>query len=504
MPWIYWIDSRRSPLGTVTVAAILTLVLWPWLSEWALAVGFALAAMQIFRLERSQAASHIEIADKLDLIAGETVLPAGAADAPLETLRAKVDVLGETISAERVRSTLENETLATRREMLGQALEDLEAVVRCEFEHALAETIDDARMIDEAAAHMAKGASSAVEEVDRQEQSVRACFAEIDRAGQLAAKIGERLGDIEHRRAMAASRATEARELTEESARSVACLEKETAAIGQLVEQIASIAEQTNLLALNATIEAARAGDAGKGFAVVAGEVKTLANQVSRVTSEIERYIGSMRSVTGEVGTVARGMAEHITTIVTDADAMDGTIVEEARGISSINALLEENARTIEQVTRSTADLVGTLGTGRSLAGLVETNVQNVNRRLDLLRTRTLEALPHIMGILSTGDRRRHPRFPVVSPMHVKIGTLTSAATLEDISRGGALITCDSLKARHGDRVELVIDERDITLEAIVVHVWDSGARFRFACGQPEHPALNAWLEELVNEPAAA
>ncbi|MFL6838096.1 MAG: methyl-accepting chemotaxis protein, partial [Bradyrhizobium sp.] len=61
--------------------------------------------------------------------------------------------------------------------------------------------------------------------------------------------------------------------------------------IGDVTKLITTIAEQTNLLALNATIEAARAGDAGRGFAVVAQEVKALASQTAKATSEISSQI---------------------------------------------------------------------------------------------------------------------------------------------------------------------------------------------------------------------
>jgi hypothetical protein len=48
--------------------------------------------------------------------------------------------------------------------------------------------------------------------------------------------------------------------------------------------------------ALNATIEAARAGDAGRGFAVVAQEVKQLASQTAKATSEIGGQIAGMHA----------------------------------------------------------------------------------------------------------------------------------------------------------------------------------------------------------------
>jgi methyl-accepting chemotaxis protein len=61
--------------------------------------------------------------------------------------------------------------------------------------------------------------------------------------------------------------------------------------IGAIVESIRRIADQTNLLALNAAVEAARAGQHGRSFAVVANEVRTLAANINRATTEIENMV---------------------------------------------------------------------------------------------------------------------------------------------------------------------------------------------------------------------
>ncbi|TAN57816.1 MAG: methyl-accepting chemotaxis protein, partial [Magnetospirillum sp.] len=85
-----------------------------------------------------------------------------------------------------------------------------------------------------------------------------------------------------------------------------------SAKIGEVVNLINDIANQTNLLALNATIEAARAGEAGKGFAVVAGEVKVLATQTGRATSEIAAQIAAVQSATAESAVEIRSIAATI------------------------------------------------------------------------------------------------------------------------------------------------------------------------------------------------
>ena len=71
--------------------------------------------------------------------------------------------------------------------------------------------------------------------------------------------------------------------------------------IQEVTQFIDGIAQKTNLLALNATIEAARAGESGRGFAVVAAEVKSLATQTAKATTDIAQRIEEMRRRTREV-----------------------------------------------------------------------------------------------------------------------------------------------------------------------------------------------------------
>ncbi len=89
--------------------------------------------------------------------------------------------------------------------------------------------------------------------------------------------------------------ADQASEAAREAGVNVDRLRESSAAIGNVVNLIASIAKQTTLLALNSTIEAARAGAAGRGFAVVASEVKALAVQTQSATEEIKKRIDALQ-----------------------------------------------------------------------------------------------------------------------------------------------------------------------------------------------------------------
>ncbi len=109
--------------------------------------------------------------------------------------------------------------------------------------------------------------------------------------------------------------------------------------ISAFVSVISDIAGQTNLLALNATIEAARAGEAGRGFAVVATEVKELAGQTSKATSEIGERITEFQNATQEA--------------VSDIGAISRIIDEMSSYASSIAAAMEEQGATTQEITRN-------------------------------------------------------------------------------------------------------------------------------------------------------
>lgn len=74
-------------------------------------------------------------------------------------------------------------------------------------------------------------------------------------------------------------------------AENILALSERTQQVGEIITTVNQIAAQSNILALNAAIEASRAGDQGVGFAVVATEVRSLAEQSKRATTQVQSIL---------------------------------------------------------------------------------------------------------------------------------------------------------------------------------------------------------------------
>jgi methyl-accepting chemotaxis protein len=174
-------------------------------------------------------------------------------------------------------------------------------------------------------------------------------------AEELSAAVHEVNQQVAHSTGVAERAVGEA----EQTSVTMAGLAEAARRIGTIVTVIQDIASQTNLLALNATIESARAGEAGKGFAVVAAEVKTLANQTTRATEEIQAQVAGIQAET---------------TQAVQAIANIGRTVGDMRGITTgIAAAMEEQGATTQDIARNISQAAeGTQTVSSNIAGVAE------------------------------------------------------------------------------------------------------------------------------------
>ena len=233
---------------------------------------------------------------------------------------------------------------------------------------------DTAQSISSVASDASGRAGAAARATERASSNV---FAVASAAEQLSASIEE----IGRQVRQSASVVEQAGHRTEKSVTEIESLAAATQRIDGVLSLIQAIAEQTNLLALNATIEAARAGEAGRGFAVVAHEVKALAGQTAKATSEIGQNVSMIQASTRnaveavrEIGTAVREINEvtsNIAGAVGQQDAATREISQNAQlaadgnstlvaNIGSLNDAIENTNKGASSVLSASTDLTST------------------------------------------------------------------------------------------------------------------------------------------------
>jgi methyl-accepting chemotaxis protein len=149
---------------------------------------------------------------------------------------------------------------------------------------------------------------------------------------------------------------------TEKSVAEIESLAAATQRIDGVLNLIQTIAEQTNLLALNATIEAARAGDAGRGFAVVAHEVKALAEQTAKATSEIGQNVSLIQTSTRNAVDAVREIGHAVNNINEVTSNIAGAVDQQDAATREISANAQSAAEGNETLVANIGSLRDAIG----------------------------------------------------------------------------------------------------------------------------------------------
>ncbi|HEX4351332.1 MAG TPA: methyl-accepting chemotaxis protein, partial [Polyangiales bacterium] len=159
----------------------------------------------------------------------------------------------------------------------------------------------------------------------------------------------------------------------ESSAESILALAEQAQAIGDIIATVNEIAEQTNLLALNAAIEASRAGEHGKGFGVVAAEVKTLADQSKKATSQVRQILSDIQKATSSAVMTTEECSKSVNTA-------SRVIAQAGDNIRSLAEIIDQAAQAAAQIAASaTQQAAGTAQIHLAMKNINEVTNQNLS-----------------------------------------------------------------------------------------------------------------------------
>jgi methyl-accepting chemotaxis protein len=208
---------------------------------------------------------------------------------------------------------------------------------------------------------------------------------------------------------------------------------------------------------------------------VVAGEVKALAEQTAKATSDIASQVASIQSATS-------GAAEAIREISGTIRDVNETAVAIATAVEQQGAATQEIARSIESVTANAAAMTRSMEQVQGAVGLTTNNAADVKRTTLALSVDTGTLSSEVKDFLSAlgdlGQSRQLRALDVNLSAVASVGDQSVQGRVTKVSPGMALFD-GPLQVAAGALVELRIDTLDRPLKGRFVDRISGGCQIQ-------------------------
>ncbi|WP_352418800.1 methyl-accepting chemotaxis protein [Proteiniborus sp.] len=169
--------------------------------------------------------------------------------------------------------------------------------------------------------------------------------------------------------------------------------------IFKMSDAISDIANQTNLLSLNASIEAARAGEAGKGFSVVAEEIKKLAEESEKTTTEIKDNVSLIDLSIGRVIEEIKQGADKSIEIKEKSNKASKNLNEITLKINEITSFINDISKNIDEQNKATEALAKNVENAAGFIGDLNTTIKGIDSNISTQVYMEKESLETSNGI---------------------------------------------------------------------------------------------------------